>query len=92
MEKTSLMVIILVLSVILSVVVTTSVVTYLNSDELAEKKSQTELRERLYEWEQRTLDHGGVDERAWDIGQMRKDCVHAETLGYLEWCKSKGLR
>lgn len=93
---TKLVIIIIVLSIALSSAVTALAFSSLYGDEIskanAEAKAQEDLRERLYEWEASTNDLGGVDESRWNIGQMKKDCVYAETSGYLEWCKSKGLR
>lgn len=89
---TKLIIIIIVLSIGLSSALTALAFSNVYSDEISEAKAQEDLRERLYEWETRTNDYGGVDESWQDIGQMKKDCVYAETSGYLEWCKSKGLR
>ena len=94
-------IIIIILAVALSIAVTALAFFNYYGDEISEAEAQKDLLMRLQEWEDRMHDQCApgtsgrfcsIDETNIHIGQMKKDCVYAETSEYLAWCQYKGLR
>ena len=100
-------ILIVVLAIAVSIAVTVAVMNYVYSDANQLKKEQTELRKRLLDWEgtlaayscSPTTNVYRFDEGTFcyeddfdEIDDMKRDCPYADTVKFLSWCKSHGLR